>query len=123
MMANVASCAFYDVRVVAPEAPSLPLCSDALISVASVAKDALDSGAWRVVGHAPIGVERRMWPNERFRKSGWIGAEVYDASILDEFLEAFHGLVPWNAWKDPDFLDKLLISPEKKPSGLVYKTH
>jgi hypothetical protein len=123
MMPNVISCAFYDVRVAEPEALPLPLSTAGLIAVTSVTRDGLDSGAWRVVGHAPIGVERRLWPNEQFRNVGWIGAKIYDAGIIEEFLEAFHGLVPWDNWKDPDYLDRLLISPDKKPANLVYKSH
>jgi len=123
MMANVASCAFYAVRVAEPNSlgPSLP--PDSLIAVATVTRDGLDSGAWKVVGHAPIGVERRLWPNEPFRDVGWIGAKIYDAGIIEEFLDAFHGLVPWDKWKDPNYLDRLLISPDKKPAKLLYKTH
>ncbi len=123
MMPNVVSCAFYDVRVAQPEAVLLPLVPGALIAVASVTRDGLDSGTWKVVGNAPIGVERRLWPNEQFRNAGWIGAKIYDAGIVEEFFEAFHGLVPWDNWKDPNYLDRLLISPEKKPANLVYKTH
>jgi hypothetical protein len=123
MMPNVVSCALYNVRVAQPEDLSLPLPFETLVAVASVTRDGLDSGAWRVVGHAPIGVERRLWPNEQFRNVGWIGAKVYDARIIEEFLEAFHGLVPWDNWKDPDYLDRLLISPDKKPANLVYKSH
>jgi hypothetical protein len=123
MMPNVISCAFYDMRVAKPDALPLPLSIAGLIAVASVTRDGLDSGEWRVVGHAPIGVERRLWPNEPFRNIGWIGAKIFDAGIFEEFLEAFHGLVPWDNWKDPDYLDRLLISPDKKPANLVYKSH
>lgn len=123
MMPNVASCAFYDSRVPTGEVPHLPLPPNSLVAVASVTRNRLDSGDWKVIGRAPINVDRSLWPNERFRQVGWIGAKVHDAAIIEEFLEALHGLVPWDNWKDPNYLDKFLISPDKKPANLVYKHH
>jgi hypothetical protein len=40
-----------------------------------------------------------------------------------EFAEAFRGLIPWDDWADPNYLDKLLISPDLKPKKLRYKIH
>jgi hypothetical protein len=123
LMPNVVSCAFYDQRVSDQGDLSLPLPSSALVALVSVTREGLDSGAWKVVGNAPIGVERRRWPNEQFRSVGWIGAKMYDAAIIEDFLNAFHGLAPWDDWKDPNYLDRLLVSPEKKPAHLIYKSH
>jgi hypothetical protein len=118
---NVATCAFFDGRIHDPGSWNSKPQPEQLISLASVTRNRLDSGDWRVVGKQPAAVERRLWPNEQFRSKGWIGAKIYDASILDEFLEAFHGLVPWDDWKEPDYLDRLLVSPAKKPKKLVLK--
>ena len=120
ILPNVITCAFFDDRVEDPNQWNRRLPSERLISVVSVTRERLDSGDWRVVGTGPIMVERRLWPNEQFRDKGWIGAKVYDASILEEFLDAFHGLAPWDDWKEPDYLDRLLLFPGKKPTNLVY---
>jgi hypothetical protein len=38
------------------------------------------------------------------------------------FVNAFHGLAPWNPCKDPAYFDKLLVDPSMKPvNRLVYK--
>ena len=122
MMKNVASCAFYDIRVPcdANRAPDDLLVSR-LIAVLSVTREQLDFGKWRVVGSNRVALDRQLWPNEEFRQDLWVGAKIYDASIAEEFLDAYNGLVPWDDWHDPQYLDKLLVSPDKKPKHLLYK--
>ncbi len=98
---------------------NLPL--EYLISILSVSREQLDFGKWKVVGHQPIAIDTELWPNEEFRSDRWVGAKIYDASIVEELLDAYNGLAPWDDWYDPDYLDKLLVSPEKKPAHIFYK--
>ena len=44
-----------------------------------------------------------------------IGAKIIGSGIVNEFVEAFYGLVPWDDWKAPHYLDSLLISEAAKP--------
>ena len=60
-------------------------------------------------------------PCEPLRASGFIGATITGSGIVDDFVNAFHGLAPWDDWHDPRYLDTLLLDPSKKPRGLVYK--
>ena len=32
-------------------------------------------------------------------------------------------LAPWDDWHDPFYLDKLLLSPDKKPKNVILKSH
>jgi len=123
MMENVVSCALFDIRVSKDEdLHTIPTISnDRLISLLSTTRERLDSGAWRVLGKRPIAVERHRWPNEEFRRSGWVGVKIRNAALVEDFLNAFHGLAPWDDWSDPTYLDKLLISSQKKPANLVFK--
>jgi len=36
-------------------------------------------------------------------------------------MNAFCGLTFWDDWADPNYLDRLLISPTVKPKNLLYK--
>jgi hypothetical protein len=36
-----------------------------------------------------------------------------------QFLDAFRGLAPWDAFKNPAYLDRLLVSPAKKPTTRI----
>ncbi len=74
-----------------------------------------------VIGNAKVEIARRDFPFESLRSQYFIGAKIYGAKIVGEFANAFCALCPWDDWADPKELDKLLISPAKKPCNLVYK--
>ncbi len=122
MMRNVVSCAFYDIRIACTDA-AVPfhLTDDVLIAALSVSREQLDYGKWKVIGHQTIALDSLVWPNEVCRDQLWVGAVVYDATIAEELLDAYNGLVPWDDWHDPEYLDKLLAAPERKPKHVLYK--
>jgi hypothetical protein len=66
-------------------------------------------------------VARSDFPYEHLRKSGWVGAKIRGAGVVEEFINAFYGLLPWDSRYDPEYFDKLLISPAKRPSRLIFK--
>ena len=119
---NVVNCAFFDIRFqpsVVSNAPSLELSK--LIAVVSTTRDLLDGGYWPIVAHAPISINKRDWPNEQFARKGYVGAETHGSGIVRNFLSAYYGLFPWNGYKDPEYFDKLLMSPSKKPPNSALK--
>jgi hypothetical protein len=122
VMTNVVSCAFFDLRLPCNTTiGQVELSISKLIAVLSVTREKLDFGGWTVVGHQDVNIDRALWPNEEFRGQQWVGAKVYDASIAEELLDAYNGLVAWDDWHDPEYLDKLLASPDRKPKHLLYK--
>jgi hypothetical protein len=94
---------------------------NAIFSVLFTTRDLLDSGSWKVVGHRDLVLPKGLQPYEPLRKSGFVGAKVIGSGIVNRFVNAFYALSPWDNWKDPAYLDHLLISPSKKPIKLVYK--
>lgn len=50
------------------------------------------------------------------KKQKWQVGDYFGIPIEDDFIKA-----PWDDWHDPEYLDKLLISPDKKPENLIYK--
>jgi hypothetical protein len=122
MMKNVVSCAFYDIRVPCADAAGpFSLDPDRAIAALSVTREQLDFGRWRVVGNQPVAIARESWPNEGCREQQWVGARIYDAAIAEDLLDAYNGLTPWDKWKDPQYLDKLLVNPDRKPKHLLFK--
>jgi len=123
MMKNVVSCAFFDIRVPCSGGAitTYDLRVGHLIAILAVTREQLDFGKWRVIGHQDVAVDRNLWPNEEFRETKWVGASIHDASIAEELLAAYNGLVPWDDWHDPEYLDKLLTFPDRKPSRVIYK--
>lgn len=100
-----------------------PACNpDALYAILFVTVNHLESGDWNVVGSQTVTVDPELNPHEHTRSTGFIGAKIVGSDIVSEFVEAFYGLAPWNDWKDPHYLDSLLISEAAKPvHRLVYK--
>lgn len=121
---NSVSCAFYDWRLTnldeVVQCATLPI--EQVFSSLFVTRDLLDSGAWKVVANKPVTFSPAKFPYEDLRVNGFIGAKVIGSAIVEEFINAFYGLLPWDDWKDPDYLDKLLISQEMKPKALVFKS-
>lgn len=93
-----------------------------LYSVLFVSVNHLESGQWPIVRNQPAAVDSRLNPWEHTRAQGFIGAKVIGSGIVTKFVNAFYGLRPWDAWKDPNYLDSLLISEQAKPlDRLIFK--
>ena len=120
---NSASCAFFNIRVKdANDVANLKeLPNSRVFSIQFVTRDLLDDGVWRIVKQLPISVDNSQLPFETLRSAGFVGAKVIGSGIINEFLNAYYGLVPWDDWKDPAYLDRLLLSVDKKPTKLILK--
>ena len=94
---------------------------DNVISCIAVSREQIDYGVWRILGYTDIICDKNMFKNEGFASNGYVGAKVYDAALAEDFLSAFHAIIPWDDWFDPNYLDALLISKQKKPNNLKYK--
>jgi hypothetical protein len=92
-----------------------------LISLLEVTKEQINKRAWKIIGNKVTEVPTHIFPNEKFKPDNWIGSIVQEASIVDEFVNAYHGLSLWDDWFDPNYLDSLLYDKSKKPNNLLYK--
>ena len=90
-----------------------------LISLIASSREQLDFGAWKIVGNKFINIPAKNYPNEQFKKKDWVGASHYDAALLEDFLNSFYSLLPWDDWFNPNFLDEFLVNLSKKPKTLV----
>jgi len=90
-----------------------------LISLVETTIEQLTYGAWKILGSKEINIPQADFPNEKFRKTKWIGMITYDAALAEDFLNAFYGLQPWDDWFNPNFLDEFLVDKSKKPANLI----
>lgn len=95
--------------------------NDDLISLIEVTREQLDYGVWKTIGNKQTNIPIEKYANEQFRTNKWINSIVRDAAIAEDFLNAYHGFLPWDKYYDPNYFDKILISPSKKPRHLIYK--
>ena len=115
-----AACAFFDQRVASiAAAQSLLLNRDTCFASLLVTPDGLDAGVWPVVGHQPVVLPDRFYPFGALLAKKKPGARVYGSGNVTEFLNAFYGFRAWDDWFKPDYLDGLLLSPDKKPKNLI----
>lgn len=119
-----ATVALFDERHASADVARLQasLSPNTLFAVLFVTKNHLDSGDWPVIDNRKVEIDLRKNPFEHTRSKDFIGAKVFGADIVNEFVNAFYGLVPWDDWKDPNYLDSLLISKDVKPvERLIFK--
>ncbi len=117
---NSAVCAFYDIRLQPGAGVSADeLSADKLISIQFTTPDLLNSGVWALVAQcAPKHLER-MTRLPALEKAHLVGATVRGSGNMMEFLDAFYGLRAWDDYADSAYLDKLLLTQDKKPSRLI----
>jgi hypothetical protein len=115
---NSVTCAFFNLRVKdATECAGTlenAIRPERIFSVLFCTRDLLDSGSWEIVTRRPV-----YLPDGFVPRTG-TGARMIGSGIINKFLNAFYGLTPWDEWKNPCYLDGLLISADKKPKNLVY---
>ncbi len=92
-----------------------------LISLLASSREQLDYNIWKIVGNKPVNILKKDFPNEIFRKKDWIGSKHYDAALIEDFMNSYYALLPWDDWYDPNYLDQFLINIHKKPENLIYK--
>jgi hypothetical protein len=91
-----------------------------VISVIFVTSELLKQGHWVVTSNCSVVVNAdRYLPLRELEARKFVGAKVIGSGIVQKFLSAFHGLHPWDAWHDPNYLDKLLVSVDKRPENPV----
>ena len=56
---------------------------------------------------------------EAFRDKLWVGAVIRGSGIVREFMEAYHGFIPWNTMADPDYFTKMLVENAPKPPSAL----
>lgn len=118
---NSVLCAFSSKRHVDLQENIDGITEESLIAVQFVTRDLLDRGRWQIVNNRPIIPWDKFIDIQAMRNKGFVGVAIEGSLIVANFLNAYHKLIPWNHYYDPAYFDKLLISPDRKPAGLLLK--
>lgn len=94
---------------------------DKIISALFTTPDLLDSGDWIVVDNSASLSVDDFFDMKSLKSDGFIGIKVIGSGIVIKFMDACFGLYPWDGFYESDYLDKLLLSPDKKPNKIIYK--
>lgn len=116
---DVMDCVLFDYD--SPDVPSQLPDISALrpIAVHGTWKLPVKRGHWHVLGNVRPVLPVGMIPNqERLkRRPGGEGTEWCDPSLLEQFLAAWFGRIPWNSMADPRQFDKYLCAGVGRPAG------
>ena len=87
------------------------------VSLLLVLPREINKRTWKVVGNSTpaSGWEGLMGIHQR-REDRFIGAKVLDGGAVAMFLNAFHGLTPWDGAYKPDLFDEFLVDQTAKPA-------
>ena len=114
------SCAVFDQYFTPDSLVPIPD-PERVICAQYITTDLLDQGVWKVIANHPIAIPEALYPRKKPTSSGYVGATVEGSGIIMHFANAYAGLAAWDRYFDPQYLDKLLIEPGKKPTELLYK--
>lgn len=118
---NSIVCAFFDIHLsVAGDQVEQDLQEGDLISVRFVTSDLLADGYWRVIENRKVKIDVESYiPVANLERNGFVGVSIVGSGNIQEFLSAYYGLCPWDAWHDPTYLDKLLVPQKKRPANVL----
>lgn len=117
---NSVICSFYKIRIRENESfDPKDLTKSNLIAIQFVTPDLLNMNVWKVVGNAEPKYLDSFIELNAIKDQNFVGAKIVGSAIIRKFLDAYHGLEPWDMMHDIHYFDKLLISPKKKPEHCV----
>lgn len=101
---------------------STQLAFDDIVSVQLTSDEYLADGRWKLLGQRPLPTFECVFDIQGAREDGFIGSKVIGCAIIESLLNACRCLEPWDDWHDPQYLDGLLVSPDRKPDLVLYKS-
>lgn len=118
---HVITAGFFDVRTDVANVDLGEIKKKKLYSILEVTTNHLAQGKWKVIGTKTPVIWQWSFPNfvSRLFKGG-VGSASYTSPLVQKFIEAYFGLLPWNhfAKMPPDYFDGFLwkrrtVSPKK----------
>ncbi|MCC6287213.1 MAG: hypothetical protein IT249_04955 [Chitinophagaceae bacterium] len=76
----------------------------------------LAKGLWPVIGNAEVKFDNIKIDDEKIKT--WQKEEIAGAFLLEMFL----GIVPWDSYRDPEYLDKRLLTGYGRPENVLLKS-
>ncbi len=107
-----------------PGSPAIDrLALSEVISILFVAPSALAEGLWPIFGFDTLPQTDRLLSLEQARRqAGRLedpARAVHDPALVEAFVNACHGLLPWDYFPDPALFDGMLLTPANRPAAAV----
>jgi len=115
MLVNVIYIAVFSDRYEYLPSNIISLKNDNLISLQATWKQDLNNGSWANICTIEPAVKKVDFPNEKFSESGYVGAKHASGGMFNRFLNAYHGIEPWNVMADERYWDTYLNVGKSRP--------
>ena len=102
-------------RIAAQDTQPAPFALSDVIAFCRIAPDHITSGTWPLAGFDQIPVFRGVFDYEGHRALGFPDHPVQDPAVIEAFLNAWHGLYPWDSF-GPLF-DRMLRDGVSRPAA------
>ena len=90
-----------------------------VISLSATWKRDLNCGDWLSLEVKEELFQKSEFPNEKYAQNGYVGASNSDAKLLSKFVDAYHGILPWNVMFDPNYYNEYLLPELSVPETAV----
>lgn len=104
------------------ETPATSFVLDDLIAITLVQTGHFQNDTWPIIGFEQLPRIERVFQLADAKANQFEQTERYDPALVEAFINASHGLYPWDAFPDPAFFDKLLLNPDQRPPLAKMKT-
>jgi hypothetical protein len=110
------TCAIFEARAPQKDLDLDVVCTSRIATIARVTPDQLDKGIWAVQGRRSVHADPNSGPGG---PPNQVGSLSRTANVLNNFAEAYHGLLPWNYAADEKWLDSLLMPGMERPPSAI----
>jgi hypothetical protein len=117
---NSVLCAVFTLRGMRPRVDAFLPEEKAMVAVQFVTPDSLKRHLWPIIRNDEVLIDPgRYLALVELASKKWIGAKIIGSGNMNNLMDAYFGLRPWDDQHDPNYLDKLLAPGVPRPSNAV----
>lgn len=117
---NAALCALTHLKKPAGT-PSSPVSLGEVLSLQLIARPWDQITRWPIVGFEQIPPIKQVFDIKHHLMTGFADLEPQDPALIEAFVNACHGLYPWDGFPDPDLFTNMLLTPDARPEKAKMK--
>ncbi|SEW07131.1 hypothetical protein SAMN04488515_0912 [Cognatiyoonia koreensis] len=105
-----------------PDDTSAPLNLSEMIALVLTRPDHFADGTWPIIGFEQLPQIEKVFKLAEAKSNGFENVAIHEPAIIEAFANACHGHYPWDAFPDPQFFDRLLVTKAARPPAARMKS-
>ncbi len=106
----------------APDWPPAPIHYSEAIALVLIQDASIRNETWQIVGFEAVPPLDHIFDVTNALRTKFANITAQDPAVIEAFVNACHGLYPWDGFPDSQFFNKLLIFPDRVPSSAKMKS-